>query len=192
MPILPAESDCYPTNLWSEDVVLNGDGLWWCLHAKPRQEKKVAGDLRKQMIVHYLPQVVKEGRTPGGRKIRSVLPLFPGYLFLYGRDAERIEALQGNRLVRILPVPDQELLVRDLRQVARMLASGLPVLHEPCYPVGTRVRIKDGPLSGLVGRIVRRGKRNQFSALVHFLGQGATIDLEDWQVEPLPDEQDEF
>src|SRR5262245_10253996 len=100
MPILPAESDCYPPHLWTEDVVLNGAGSWWCLHAKPRQEKKVAGDLRQQEIVHYLPQVLKESRTPSGRKTRSLLPLFPGYLFLYGSDAERVEALQGNRLVR--------------------------------------------------------------------------------------------
>jgi transcriptional antiterminator RfaH len=30
---------------------------------------------------------------------------------------------------------------------------------------------------------VRRGKRDQFVAVVHFLGRGATVDLQDWQVE---------
>ena len=50
-------------------------------------------------------------------------------------------------------------------------------------PVGARVRITTGPLTGIVGTVIRRGKRDQFVAVVHFLGRGATVDLEDWQVE---------
>jgi transcription antitermination factor NusG len=192
MPILPAEADRYPDNLWSDDVALNGDGRWWCLHAKPRQEKSVARELYHHAIVHYLPQTYKDGRTPGGRKTRSLVPLFPGYLFLYGGDHARVEALKGNRLVKILAVPDQERLTLDLKQLFQVLSSGLAVLHEPTYPVGSVVRVKDGPLTGVIGRIVRRGKRDQFSAIVHFLGQGATVDLEDWQVEPVHDDRDDF
>ena len=50
------------------------------------------------------------------------------------------------------------------------------------------VRILTGPLKGIEGRVIRRGKRDQFVAVVHFLGSGATVDLEDWQVEQLPDD----
>ena len=76
----------------------------------------------------------------------------------------------------------------DLRQIHQMLASGLAVGAEPVVPVGARVRIMTGPLTGIEGRVIRRGKRDQFVAVVHFLGSGATVDLEDWQVEQLPDE----
>ena len=34
-------------------------------------------ELRQLGLTFYLPQVLKEDRTPGGRKIRSVLPLVP-------------------------------------------------------------------------------------------------------------------
>jgi transcriptional antiterminator RfaH len=68
-----------------------------------------------------------------------------------------------------------------------MLSSGLIVLPEPVMPIGTRVRIKTGPLMGVVGTVIRRGKRDQFVAVVQFLGRGATVDLEDWQVERLDD-----
>jgi hypothetical protein len=44
-------------------------------------------------------------------------------------------------------------------------------------------------LTGIEGKVIRRGKRDQFVAVVHFLGSGATVDLEDWQVEQLPDER---
>ncbi len=187
MPILPAEPDCYPAELWEDGIPppAKPDGLWWCLHTKPRQEKATVRDLREQGVVYYLPQAVKESRTPQGRLIRSVTPLFASYVFLYGDARDRLAALRGNRLVNVLEVVDQEGLVRDLRQIHQMLSSGLAVSAEPVVPVGAKVRIATGPLTGIVGTVIRRGKRDQFVAVVHFLGRGATVDLQDWQVETI-------
>lgn len=186
MPILPAEPDMYPPDLWSDSQANpSGDpaARWWCLHTKPRQEKAAARHLRTRGIAHYLPQVIQESRTPGGRKLRSIIPLFGGYLFLLGNEHHRLEAFHSNTLANIIEVGDQPALVRDLRQIHQMLNSGLPVVPEPTHPVGTRIRILTGPLAGLVGTVIKRGKRDQFVAVVRFLGRGATVDLEDWQVE---------
>jgi transcriptional antiterminator RfaH len=189
MPILSAEPDRYPEDLWQEGVPLPAkpEGLWWCLHTKPRQEKATARDLREQGVVYYLPQGIKESRTPQGRRLRSVAPLFAGYVFLYGDPRDRLAALRGNRLVNVLEVIDQAGLIRDLRQIDRMLSSGLTVSAEPVVPVGSKVRIATGPLTGIVGKVIRRGKRDQFVAVVQFLGRGATVDLQDWQVEKIED-----
>jgi hypothetical protein len=108
MPILPAEPEMYPSTLWQEDPPRDDRHCrWWCLHTKPRQEKTLARVLRKRGISHYLPQILYESRTPGGREIRSMLPLFPGYMFLHGDDSQRAEALQGNHLANILEVANQ-------------------------------------------------------------------------------------
>ena len=190
MPILPAEPDLYPADLWSEvESGTRAGETWWCLHTKPRQEKAAARHLRTRAITYYLPQVVHEDRTPQGRKTRSVIPLFTSYLFLRGNDHDRVEALKGNRLVNVLEVADQDRLTHDLRQIHQMLSSGLAVVPEPVMPVGARVRIKSGPLTGIEGTVIRRGKRDQFVAVVRFLGRGATVDLEDWQVERVQDEE---
>jgi transcriptional antiterminator RfaH len=186
MPILPAEPEFYPPDLWNEATPQAGrkpEGVWWCLHAKPRQEKAAARELRKLAFTFYLPQVLKVDRTPKGRKIRSVIPLFPSYLFFHGGVNDRLAAFRGNRLVAILEVSDQLGMERDLRQIQTMLASGLPVAPEPSVPVGARVRITTGPLAGIEGTVIRRGKKDQFVAVVQFLGRGATVDLEDWQVQ---------
>lgn len=184
MPILPAEPDLYPSDIWEREGTQTDTGRrWWCLHTKPRQEKAAARHLRSRQIQHYLPQVVREDRTPAGRKIRSVIPLFSSYLFLLGDEHDRLEAFKGNNLAKVLEVADQEGIAHDLRQIYRVLASGLPVVPEPSYPIGTRVRIASGPLIGLVGTVVRRGKRDQFLAVVEFLGSGAMVELQDWQVE---------
>ncbi len=197
MPILPAEPDMYPDDLWeagadagteagSDPGASEAGRRWYCLHTRPRQEKATARDLRSRRIAFYLPQVVREDRTPAGRKTRSIIPLFGSYLFLLGDETQRVEALKGNRLVNVLEVVDQESLVRDLRQVHRMLSSGLAIEPEHAAPVGGRVRIASGPLAGLVGTVVRRDKRDHFTAVVAILGLGASVALEDWQVELVP------
>ena len=188
MPILPAEPDYFPPDLWDDPTAVRrtkDEAVWWCLHTRPRQEKSAARELRKLAVTFFLPQVLKEDRTPQGRKIRSVIPLFPSYLFLLGDHNDRLTALRGNRLVSVLEVSDQESLERDLRQIHRMLGSGLPIEPEAAVPVGSRVRITTGPLRGIEGTVIRRGKRDQFAAVVRFLGRGATVDLQDWQVEQI-------
>ncbi len=188
MPILPAEPDLYPDDLWANEVAVPGadsDRRWRCLHTKPRQEKATARILRTRRVPHYLPQIVQEGRTPGGRKIRSIMPLFTSYLFLLGDEHERVEALRTNNLVNVLEVTDQASISRDLRQIHQMLSSGLAVLAEPSHPVGTRIRILTGPLADLEGMVIRRGRHDRFVAVVQFLGRGASVDLEDWQAEAI-------
>jgi transcription antitermination factor NusG len=185
MPILPAEPDCFPPDLWENPASIEAkeEAVWWCLHTKPRQEKAIARDLRVHGVVYYLPQMLKESRTPQGRKIQSVVPLFSSYMFLNGNVNDRLTALRADRLVSVIEVVDQESLERDLRQIHSMLSSGLPVSTEDTVPVGATVRILTGPLTGMVGKVIRRAKRDQFVAMVRFLGRGAMVDLQDWQVE---------
>ena len=71
----------------------------------------------------------------------------------------------------MLEVSDQHALERDLRQIHTMLSSGLPVAPEQTVPVGARVRITTGPLTGVEGTVIRRGKRDEFVAVVRFLGR---------------------
>jgi transcriptional antiterminator RfaH len=104
-------------------------------------------------------------------------------MFLHSDDYQRVEAMRGNHLANFLLVPNQVALEQDLRQIHRMLSSGLPIVPEPVYVVGEVVRIRVGPLMGLVGTVVRRGGRDRFVACVRFLGQGAMVELQDWQVE---------
>lgn len=185
MPILSEEPEIYPDTLWDEERLGNdGDRRWWCLHTKPRQEKMLARALRARAVAHYLPKVTQETRTPGGRKIRSTVPLFPGYLFLYGDDHDRGEAIQGNHLANMLEIWDQEAIEHDLRRIHRVLNSGVAITSESSFLVGDLVRILNGPLQGLIGTVTRRNGRDRFVAVVHFLGRGAAIELQDWQVEP--------
>ncbi|WP_165066813.1 transcription termination/antitermination protein NusG [Paludisphaera rhizosphaerae] len=187
MTILAAEPDIYPPDLLDLPADPTRGRCWWCLHTKPRQEKQAARVLRKRALPHYLPSVDHVSHTPNGRKIRSRLPLFPGYLFLFSDEYERVEATKGGHLANVLAVYDQDEIQGDLRQIQRLLNSGLTVKAEPSIPVGAVVQVSSGPLEGLRGTVVRRQGRDEFVAVVRFLGRGATIELADWQVERVDD-----
>jgi transcription antitermination factor NusG len=84
---------------------------------------------------------------------------------------------------RSLAVSDGGQLVRDLRQIRRLIQSGAPLAPESRLEPGTRVRIRSGPLVGMEGTIIRRRGSECLLVAVEFLQQGASIQLDEFQVE---------
>ena len=50
---------------------------------------------------------------------------------------------------------------------------------------GERVRIKSGVLKGVEGIILKRQGKTRVLVSVHFLQQGASVEIEDFQIEPV-------
>jgi transcriptional antiterminator RfaH len=182
MPILQAEPDCFPDNLFlgETDSTATREGRgWWVLHTRPRQEKSLVRDLSHRGIPFFLPLVHHRCRIRG-RVLTSYIPLFTGYVFLLGRQDERIAALATGRVVRGLDVADQDSLWSDLRQVRQLLASGAPVTLEERLVPGMTVEINGGALSGLKGKIIRVASGRRFVVEVDFIQKGASVLLDDY------------
>src|SRR5215207_3107804 len=119
MPLLAAEPTCFPEGLLTDpDVPVDRPGCWWAVHTKARGEKALARHLFGRSVAYYLP-LHKQTWKNNGRTFTSHLPLFPGYVFLFGDDDARVAALESNQVSRLLPVPDPARLVSDLRRVRR-------------------------------------------------------------------------
>jgi transcriptional antiterminator RfaH len=157
---------------------------WWVLHTKPRQEKSLARQLRKGGVPFYLPVVARRCLV-GSRVRHSHVPLFSGYVFLLGDRDERVTALSTGRVVRALDVPDQQGLWRDLRQISRLIAAGVPITPEQRLTPGALVEIRTGPLAGLTGTILRTASGRRFVVRVDFIQQGASVLLDDFHLAPL-------
>ena len=184
MPILAAEPDCYPLNLLDELAVDPGDRRWWAVYTKSRQEKSLARQLSGMSVPYYLPLISKTSRI-GGRKVKSHLPVFAGYVFLFGTDEERVQALTTNRISKILAVPGTEEMTTDLRHVRSLILAGAPLTVEARLQPGERVRIKSGSLMGLEGTIICRRGETRLLIAVHYLQQGVSVQIEDYMVEPI-------
>ena len=180
MPILEKEISEYPMGLL-EEAENSGDRRWYAVYTKARQEKALARQLVGYEIPFYLPLVPKENYIRG-KRVESFLPLFGGYVFLFGTEDERVQALTTNRIVQVLPVNDQEQIRYDLRQLRNVIESGTPVTLEKRLEPGDRVRVEKGPLKGVEGTIVaRRGERRLIVA-VNYLQQGVSVQIDDFMV----------
>ena len=184
MPILAAEPSLYPHNLLEDPPAADGERQWWALYTRSRQEKSLARQLYAMEVPYYLPLVPRASLIKG-RKVKSLLPLFGSYVFMYASDTERIEALSTQRVAHLFRAPDSQRLTRDLRNVYSLIANGAPLTVEARLDAGQRVRVKSGSLMGIEGTVVARRGEDRLVVAVEFLQQGVSILISDFQVEPL-------
>ena len=86
------------------------------LHVKPRTEKKMVLFLSHDRLWHYLPLWTKVRRVQR-RKVRTEVPVFPGYVFARLDSASRVAMLKTNLIVRVIQVQNERMLIHQLRQV---------------------------------------------------------------------------
>lgn len=186
MPILSMQTDVYPSGLL-ERPELGGspDSRWWAFYVLSRREKDFMRRLQALDVAFYAPLLLKRSRSPSGRMRTSQVPMFSGYVFINGDDDARRTALTTNCVSRWLDVPDGLELTRDLLQIHRLIVAGAPLTPEARLLPGQRVRIRRGPFVGLEGTIVKRHGETRLLVAVRFLQQGASLQLEDCEVEAL-------
>jgi transcriptional antiterminator RfaH len=182
MPILDAEPSVYPPDLFEGLVEREDQRRWWAVHTRPRQEKALARRLFGDEIPFYLPLVARE-HLIRGRRVRSRVPLFGGYVFLFASDEERTRCLATGRAASLLPVGDGQQLTRDLRAVRRLIAADAPLTPERRLAPGRRVRVKSGALAGTEGTILARRGRRRLLVAVQFLQQGVSMEIENLLLE---------
>jgi len=186
MPILPKQCDIYPPDLLDSPAAPSSLPTHWvAFYTLSRREKDLMRKLEASAIPFYGPLVKRRLHSPGGRTRTSQVPLFSGYVFARVDDDQRRTALATNTIARWLPVPDEAALVADLRAVKQLIESDRPLTPEARLEPGQAVRVRSGPLQGLEGLVVKRRGGDRLVIAVRFLNQGASIELEDVDVERL-------
>jgi transcription antitermination factor NusG len=72
-----------------------------------------------------------------------------------------------------------------LRAIKRLIDSEHPLTPEARIEPGQMVRVKSGPLRGVEGVVLKRRGEQRLMVAVRFLNQGASIELEDVDLERL-------
>ncbi len=184
MAVFGKDATVYPETLLDPLCGKDSQRQWMVLYTRARQEKALARDLLRQEIPFYLP-VVKHVSLCRGRRRTVDLPLFSGYVFLYGSEPERISSLATNRISRILLVSDPDRLVQELRQLRQLIASKAPLTVESRLVPGTRVRVRQGPFAGIECVVLTRRGETRLLVSVNFLQRGASVQIDDFLLEPL-------
>ena len=174
-----------PPSLYPEEAQFDLiEGLWWVAHTKPRQEKALARDLLRSSIPYFLP-MYEARRRSRGRSWKTVLLLFPGYVFFCGDEEDRLRVLETGRVAKLIPVRDQAALVAELSSLRRVMEAGLGVDPYPELKTKSRCRVRSGPLQGMEGQVLHRKGKAKFIVTISILGQGASVEIDGDELEPL-------
>ncbi|PHR87472.1 MAG: antitermination protein NusG [Blastopirellula sp.] len=182
MPILRAEPNIYPENLLAEEDISGLNRSWKAVYTKSRQEKALARHLHQTEVPFFLPLIPKDNLIRG-KQVRSLLPLFTNYAFMFCTDIERVTAMKSNRIISILDVEDEQQLVTDLNQINQLIVADVPLSIESQISTGQMVRIKSGAFEGFEGTVIDRTKKTRLLIAVNYLQQGVSIEIEDYMLE---------
>ena len=172
-----------PPIVWpEEESIISFSGLWWVAHTKSRNEKALAHDLIQKEICYFLPMAWKTSHTKG-RKIRSLLPLFSGYLFFCGNENKRVEVLRTNRVANIIEVGNQQKLIEELTQIEHAFRSGANLAPHRYIKTGQQCRVISGPLMGLQGTAIQVKGGVRLVLQIDMLGQAASVELDTDMIE---------
>lgn len=167
-----------PPIMWPlSDSISDYEGRWWVVHTKSRNEKALAHDLIRRKFSYFLPMSWKVQRK-SRRTLRSLLPLFGGYLFFCGRDEDRTELMRTDRVANLIEVKDQERLVRELVQIEQALKAGAPLAPHKYIKTGQKCRVIAGPLLGLEGVVTTTKGAMRLLLQVDMLGQAASVEID--------------
>ncbi len=167
-----------PPLTWPEGgTMADFEGLWWVVHTKSRNEKALAQDLISRNISYFLP-MTWQVRRKSGRTLRSLLPLFGGYLFFCGTEDERVELLRTNRVANLISVENQEKIVRELSQIESALHAGAPLIPHKYIETGRHCRVIAGPLMGLEGIVIRIKGTMRLVLQVDILGKATSTEID--------------
>ena len=167
-----------PPLTWPEvESLRDFTGEWWVVHTKSRNEKALAHDLIRRQISYFLPMSWKV-RRKSRRTIRSLLPLFSGYLFFCGSENDRTEVLRTDRVANLIKVKNQEQLLNELLQIQQALSAGAPLVPHKYVKTGQKCKVIAGPLLGLEGVVATTRGLTRLVLQVDMLGQAASVEID--------------
>lgn len=185
MPLKPPSDCLFPASLFGDPAEPGRE--WWVFHTRPRAEKALGDELQRGSVPYFLPQYAKT-LTGGGRVRTSYLPLFTGYVFVFGMPEDRARVAATKHVANCLAVPDQARLHRQLGQVHRLMTHDMTGCSPEDAPrVGAIVEITEGPFTGLVGRVTELAEGYRFTIEVEFVGRGVSITVGHWMFRRLAD-----
>jgi transcription antitermination factor NusG len=159
---------------------------WYAAYTSANHEKRVVEQLGVRDVEHFLP-LYESVRRWKDRRVTLQLPLFPGYVFVHMalRDRLKVQQVPGvARLVGFDGTP-AALPENEIEALRRSLEGGLRAEPHPYLTVGRRVRLKNGPLAGMQGLLLRRKGNFRVVISIDLIQRSVAVDADTADVEAL-------
>ncbi len=159
---------------------------WYALVVRHQHERRLEPVLREKNLETLVP-LYRSRRTWSDRTKQIDLPLFAGYVFCRFAYSQRVPVLNTPGVQKIVhfggsPVPVEPNEVTQLRMV---MQSRLPVSPWPYLKPGDMVRVERGPLSGVMGTLLRERDSLRLVIGVEMLQRSIAVELDPDMIVPL-------
>jgi transcription elongation factor/antiterminator RfaH len=162
---------------------------WFVLHTRSRFENVVNDGLAKKSIEVFLPKILVRSKRRD-RKLLIRVPVFPGYLFVKSdmHPNEQIEIVKTIGVVRFIGTKDGPVPVADetIDSLKIMVNSESQITTGNRLVRGDKVIVVNGPFAGVIGTFVTHKGRGRIVINVEALGQTASVEVDEADIEPLP------
>ena len=152
---------------------------WFALQTRHRYEQFVAGHLRANGYEAFLP-VYTCRRRWSDRLKKCEVPLFPGYLFCRFNPLNRLPILMTVGVIQVVGIGKKPIPVDDaeITSIQALVQSGLPAHPWQFLQVGQRVKVEQGPLSGIEGILLAFRGRHRLILSVTLLQRSVAVEVD--------------
>ena len=159
---------------------------WFALAVKPQHERAVAEQLAAYGLEAYVP--LYRSRRNWSDRVKTIeLPLFPCYVFSRFALENRLKVIRMGSVISIvgfggIPTPISQ---EEIDFVRLLAGQGLLITPWAVLHMGERVRVREGPLCGVEGILVR--ERGSFRVVVNveILNRAVALEIERSLLEPV-------
>jgi len=130
---------------------------WYAVYTCTRHEKCVKQQLEERQIDCFLP-LYRSVRRWKDRRKKLELALFPGYVFVHIDFRDRLRVLQLPSVVSFVAFGNRPAAIAsgEIESLRSGIANGMCLEPHPYLKIGRKVRIKQGPLAGSTGILLRQ------------------------------------
>ena len=159
---------------------------WVVVYTRPRHEKAVEKEFQKKGFEVYLP-ILKERRKWSDRKKWVEFPLFRSYIFVRIEIKNALFVLQTLGVVKVVKFGGEVAVVQDesIKAIKLMIEGGYNPEPLNYFIQGDPVEVKDGPLKGLVGEVIRLDKNDRLVVRVDAIQHSISIQIDRGFLKPL-------
>ncbi len=160
------------------------ESQWFAVFTLPQNEKSVVRQLALREVEAFLPTYETLRVWKNRQRVRTILPLFPTYLFVHINGRQRGRVLESPGVIHIVgnsrelvPVPDSTI------ELLRSGAQGRDLQPYRDLAVGKKVRIRSGSMEGVQGVLIRQANGLRFVLALEMINQCAAIEVDADEIE---------
>jgi transcription antitermination factor NusG len=152
---------------------------WYALWVRSRAEKAVFDQLVRKGIEAFLPTVNRWSRWKDRKKLIA-WPLFPSYCFARFDAGEALTVRKCVGVVAIVsfegapaPIPPEQIAAIQALVASELKYDPCPALHE-----GDLVEVVHGPLTGVTGRLIRKGSTTKLVISITMINRAVSVAID--------------